>query len=463
MKIKKDQILESIRALNKKQLNEDVEKDLGNTKVEITATLDPADKARIEEHEEAIKAHDERIEDAYKSKEVKELLDETASEESRYNHFDCVDRKDLAKRINEAKEKGLDFSIARSNKEGFRYDLAVLKEAYLKKDAGDPAKNAEFFNTATHVGSEPTAPVCEELHDKIYAVIEAGRDGYSPKQVVDYTMTVEELTEYLNNEFEPQTPIILSFDHGYTYGAINGGVIHDITVDDTTIDECDNRKLDESVNEELKVYTSKLTNFHPSARAKDLWDEIVEADKLEDLEYGLETIYPDGISDVALDDMLCHDEDFIRDLISLDTAETEDDDILPLDDDVEIESDEDIEPVEFDDIHKEAAEEIKDTTADEEPHTEKDSDEKPAEDNKDDAEEETAENDDLDIDSLGENFVNKNFKPNSLTENVESTAEKQIAEAVASSEDSEEDVVAVDDSMVESLMGFQKVEDKKGE
>ena len=83
---------------------------------------------------------------------------------------------------------------------------------------------------------------------------------------------------------------------------------------------------EEYLGEELKIFTSDLDNFHPSEQCKDLWEDIKDNGKIEDLEYALETLYPDGISDVALDDLLCYEEDWVRDLIDLplDDEKTED-------------------------------------------------------------------------------------------------------------------------------------------
>lgn len=97
-------------------------------KENIQRVLPPADADAFEQHEQALKQNAERKDLKNQPQEVKEFIKETASEESRYSHFDVVDRKELAKRINEAKKKGLDFKVSRSMKEGFRYDLQISKE-----------------------------------------------------------------------------------------------------------------------------------------------------------------------------------------------------------------------------------------------------------------------------------------------------------------------------------------------
>lgn len=49
--------------------------------------------------------------------------------------------------------------------------------------------------------------------------INATRDAYSPSQIRE-TMTVNELIDFLQNNYEGSEEIYLSFDNGYTYGAL---------------------------------------------------------------------------------------------------------------------------------------------------------------------------------------------------------------------------------------------------
>jgi len=51
-----------------------------------------------------------------------------------------------------------------------------------------------------------------------YLMIEGRREGYGPDQL-RRSMTVRELIEYLE-QFDDETPVILSNDNGYTYGSI---------------------------------------------------------------------------------------------------------------------------------------------------------------------------------------------------------------------------------------------------
>lgn len=50
--------------------------------------------------------------------------------------------------------------------------------------------------------------------------IETNRDEYGVKECADRTMTVGELKDLLE-DYDEDTPIVLSFDNGYTYGRLN--------------------------------------------------------------------------------------------------------------------------------------------------------------------------------------------------------------------------------------------------
>jgi hypothetical protein len=541
MKIKRDALLESIKELNKKKpLKENIEEDLGNTKVDITATLDPAGAARMQEHENAIKSHDKRIADSYKTKEVKEFLKETSSEESRYAHFDCVDRKDLAKRINEAKEKGLDFRVGRSDKRGYRYTLDILKEEYLKKDAGIPEINTATFNHAAGADSACTGTMCESVNEGDgVVIIDTSRDGYGIGQVVNNCFTVGELIEFLSREYDENMPVVLSFDRGYTYGALNGGCFRseNATAEDAEDSGGSTMSGDEDleeeisaepeINEELQIYTSRLSNFHPSERSRETWQRIKDAKKVEDLEYALETLYPDGISDVALDDLLANESDWILDLVGI-TEEPEEDSVddfkdeeiepfddedaydevedvvdEPVDSDVGVketaedkwvddelggvpydayDDDDDIEPIDMDveeGAHDEAIAEVEDEKSEE--GDDEDDDKKDLKESKNvakgketDEKTETAGNkvvepDDKDDDlteAIGDGFVKSAYKEGLKCTEEEFgkiTPQEQIKEAVESIPEEDGEVVAVDDSEINEMCGFAKPTEDKKE
>ena len=413
MKKENIEIRESIRQLFKKKLHEEKEKEIHEDK-DIQRVDLPADADAREQHAEAQKQNAERRNPDNYDKEVKELIQETASEESRYRHFDVVDRKELAKRINEAKEKGLDWKVSRSTKEGFRYDFRVLsedlqeglkeeekKDEFVNPAAGDPEVNKDAFNHATDVGA--SSPTCaEDLEEDWYdqepeeefeeddfdtvwdeeplqrerPKIDGSQLGYdlvnwfseheqAQEDAMRYLHKCGWSVEDLNAIFVRGDALIEGLEEGssaFKKAFKNGGEDLDDYLDgqaiarvkdpdererliatkklegkgklgdrDSVEDELARKENQAQIayekkaeqaakaglEEDLKVYTGTLDGFIPSEQSKDLWNEIKDANKVETLEYALETLYPDGISDVALDDMLKHEEDWIRDLIDL--------------------------------------------------------------------------------------------------------------------------------------------------
>ena len=633
MKITKSELIESIKALNeKKPLKESAD---------IQRVLFPADADAQEQHEEALKANKERLDPKNYSEDVKDLVKMTASEESRYAHFDVVNRKDLAKQINEAKAKGLPFRVSRNTKEGFRYNLDVLKEEFLKKDAGNPDINTAAFNKATDVGNGPIAEeykiATEDTPEYINALAKAFkalnesekaagviygyvkdnkfvpffairesedelanvRNSLRSKQhgiedVMVYTLFPRQLSDVadilkekgalpkLNKERvvedlddspeakevwdkleeKPENDLpedfagkieFLTADEeeaieGYDKviealtgdefasakaqleiirdeevahkefleklmadpTAIYGGVVDENEIeveegDEELEDEKEEKPLTEDLDEELKVFTSTLSGFHPSEQAEEIWNEIKDANKVEDLERALELLYPDGLSDVAFDDLLIHEPDWIRDMIGLNEPdeeteeepidEFEDEEIEPVDDgeksdddwteepvdesedeikkpidDVSDEPEEtkledeetadgdlgDEEPIDIDDTDLEEKEPVEETLEAEKPCVECAEEEKAEKEHPLD-ESFCKECDDEQTAKLADGFINNQFKQNEISEESEAAPKNEIAETLS---DTDDEVVAVDDSSVEEMLGMPKSEKK---
>ena len=103
---------------------------------------------------------------------------------------------------------------------------------------------------------------------------------------------------------------------------------------------------DEDLDEDLQLYTSSLKDFKPAKEAEELWNEIIEKGKMDDLEYALENVFKSdddknaSIDIEGLNDLLVNHPDFIRTLIGLDDAPLED---------IDYDS-EDVEPVDNDDL-----------------------------------------------------------------------------------------------------------------
>jgi hypothetical protein len=87
-------------------------------------------------------------------------------------------------------------------------------------------------------------------------------------------------------------------------------------------------KLHESKEEkkELKEETkilSSLNDFEPWSGAVSTWELIVNADKVEALDFMLEDLYPEGITSTELNDLLWFESDWVLDMLSIDENEVE--------------------------------------------------------------------------------------------------------------------------------------------
>ena len=74
--------------------------------------------------------------------------------------------------------------------------------------------------------------------------------------------------------------------------------------------------IGESLNESVKII-SDLSDFKPWSGAVDTWYKIIDAGKLETLGFMLEDMYPEGISDVGLNDLLWHDSEWVLDMVGI--------------------------------------------------------------------------------------------------------------------------------------------------
>lgn len=86
------------------------------------------------------------------------------------------------------------------------------------------------------------------------------------------------------------------------------------------VKECDEKPM----NEELKILVD-LSDYKPWSGAISMWDEIEAADKVDELEFMLEDIYPDGITMVELNDILWFEQDWVREQLGLFDVEEDED------------------------------------------------------------------------------------------------------------------------------------------
>lgn len=135
-----------------------------------------------------------------------------------------------------------------------------------------------------------------------------------------------------------------------------------VDIEDRDVIYEDGKTMDhyEDLDEDLQLYASSLKDFKPAKEAEELWNEIIEKGKLDDLEYELENVFKAdddknaSIDIEGLNDLLVNHPDFIRTLVGLDDAPLEDKDYddkfdeEPVDNDDLILDDEDEEPVDVD-------------------------------------------------------------------------------------------------------------------
>lgn len=68
-----------------------------------------------------------------------------------------------------------------------------------------------------------------------------------------------------------------------------------------------------------------INGFKPWSGAISTWNEIEEANKVDELEYLLEEIYPEGITDTQLNDILWFESDWIYESLGITDEDEEED------------------------------------------------------------------------------------------------------------------------------------------
>ena len=72
----------------------------------------------------------------------------------------------------------------------------------------------------------------------------------------------------------------------------------------------------------MKIYKElNLTSFEPWSGAIDTYHIIYNADKLDDLELLLEELYPDGIDETQLNDLLWFESDWLYESLGISEEE----------------------------------------------------------------------------------------------------------------------------------------------
>lgn len=68
-----------------------------------------------------------------------------------------------------------------------------------------------------------------------------------------------------------------------------------------------------------------INGYNPWSGAKETWNRIEEENKVDDLEFLLEELYPDGITDTQLNDILWFESDWVYENLGISDEDEEDD------------------------------------------------------------------------------------------------------------------------------------------
>ena len=71
----------------------------------------------------------------------------------------------------------------------------------------------------------------------------------------------------------------------------------------------------------MKIYSEGIETFSPWAGAVDTYETICNEGKLEDLEFLLEELYPDGLTETELNDILWFDDEWVYEMLGIKTED----------------------------------------------------------------------------------------------------------------------------------------------
>lgn len=92
--------------------------------------------------------------------------------------------------------------------------------------------------------------------------------------------------------------------------------------DESVCEECGKNpcECDKTLTEDAKIYTD-IYSFEPWSGAVETYEKIKDAGKLDQLDAELEMMYPEGLSDVELNDMLRFEADWVYDFLGMDVED----------------------------------------------------------------------------------------------------------------------------------------------
>lgn len=298
--------------------------------VENNVFVDAVEQSKISK-EEADKVCD--------NKKVKPVESTTACDKKHYgDDFKMVesvkDRAELKAFLEKLAKNKIKASIRRSVKEGYRYDVRFEKALPLTEAKDEKENDKKEFDLKSTLSTirDLKGIVCddEEVAKYVEEMVNGGYDEGDINSIVDCVSELvvcnkesdevkEEPRKSLNvsddgelKNFEPDA-IDTDSDLPLEFNDAEVGVEH---TEDSVDEDCGKKKLDE-VLLRLDVRGSLEDHYKPWSGAVDLWNEIVRYNKVEELEFMLEDIYPDGLTPTELNDLLWFEPDFVREQLGL--------------------------------------------------------------------------------------------------------------------------------------------------
>ena len=67
----------------------------------------------------------------------------------------------------------------------------------------------------------------------------------------------------------------------------------------------------------MRLYAEGISDFKPWSGAVSTWDELETYDKIEELESNLDELYPDGMSETDLNDLLWFEPELVYEWVGL--------------------------------------------------------------------------------------------------------------------------------------------------
>ena len=203
--------------------------------------------------------------------------------------------------------------------------------------------NIKYCKNCNESYEDTTEDTRDGEKDDEYLVIPGNRTGYGIDQVEDMTCTVGELKTALE-DYDDNLKVVISNDNEYTFGYFNPEEWYRKIIVDKK-EENTEEKVDESAEflredgkaevTESKEETSTqetltesfdlkgtLKNYVPYDNAVSIWNDITNANKIDEFADVLEDLYPSGMTIEELNDFLSTKDEIVRTLLDLEKAET---------------------------------------------------------------------------------------------------------------------------------------------